>query len=298
MPTPAPPTTFSLQAAQYLLHKMLGPQAQFRPGQWEAIEALVKDRARLLVVQRTGWGKSLVYFLATKLLRAQGAGPTILVSPLLSLMRNQIQAMQALGLRPGTVNSTNYDEHDEVEARLLAGEIDLMLLSPERLGNDHFRAEIWPQLRQLVGMLVIDEAHCISDWGHDFRPNYRRIVRIVNELAPGTPVLGTTATANERVIEDVRRMIDSTDGRAMRVLRGPLARESLMLHAFTKPLSTPQRLVLLEQLLNRYSGSGIIYCLTTADCMRVSGWLQHAGLEREAVFCRRRAGHWRSARRP
>ncbi|MCC7205845.1 MAG: RecQ family ATP-dependent DNA helicase [Anaerolineae bacterium] len=276
------PTQLSQQAAQYLLRRMLGPQAQFRPGQWEAIEALVKDRARLLVVQRTGWGKSLVYFMATKLLRAQGAGPTILVSPLLSLMRNQIQAMAALGLRPGTVNSTNYDEHDEVEARALAGEIDLLLLSPERLGNDHFRAEIWPRLRQQVGMLVVDEAHCISDWGHDFRPNYRRIVRVVNELPPGTPVLGTTATANERVIEDVRRMIGGDGG--MRVLRGPLARESLMLHAFTRPLSTPQRLVLLEQLLKRYPGSGIIYCLTTADCMRVAGWLQHAGLNVKPYF--------------
>ncbi|MCX9078358.1 MAG: DEAD/DEAH box helicase, partial [Candidatus Methanoperedens sp.] len=202
--------------AQAWLRKILGAQAQFRDGQWEAIEALVSQRQRTLVVQRTGWGKSLVYFVATRLLRQQGAGTTLLISPLLSLMRNQLQAAAEWGLRADTVNSSNREEHARVEKDLLAGELDLLLISPERLANDQFQRDIWPRLSQRIGLLVIDEAHCISDWGHDFRPDYRRIMRVLDDLPAGTPVLGTTATANDRVVADVAEIL----GAGMNIQRG------------------------------------------------------------------------------
>src|ERR1700759_5098601 len=174
------------------------PSAEFRDGQLEAIRDVVVDRARVLCVQRTGWGKSAGYFVATSLLREDAAGPTLIVSPLLALMRNQIAAAQRLGLRAHTVNSTNRDEWDAVSAALGRDEIDLLLISPERLNNPRFRSEMLPRFAAAVGLLVIDEAHCISDWGHDFRPDYRRVRDILTALPPRVAVLGTTATANDR----------------------------------------------------------------------------------------------------
>ncbi len=275
------PNTLTYQAAEYWLHQVLGPEAQFRPGQWEAISALVDEQQRALVVQRTGWGKSMVYFIATRLLRSRGAGPTILISPLLSLMRNQIQAANTLGLAADSINSANSQEkNDEVEARLLADDVDLLLISPERLANQHFRETIWEHIRHHVGLLVIDEAHCISDWGHDFRPNYRRIMHILDEVPPETPVLATTATANDRVVTDVSEII----GANLRILRGPLTRDSLALYVFSQPYSASYRLVLLAELLSRIQGSGIIYCMTTRDCLRVSRWLNQSGFNTKPYY--------------
>ncbi len=275
------PNTPTFQAAEHWLHQVLGPDAQFRPGQREAISALVDDRQRTLVVQRTGWGKSMVYFIATRLLRSNGAGPTILISPLLSLMRNQIQAANALGVRAESINSANsQEENDEVESRLLAGDIDLLLISPERLANQHFRETVWERIRHQVGMLVVDEAHCISDWGHDFRPNYRRIMHILDEVPPHTPVLGTTATANDRVVADVSEIL----GANLQVLRGPLTRDSLALYVFPQPYSISYRLALLAYLLSRIEGSGIIYCMTTRDCLRVSKWLNQRGFNTKPYY--------------
>src|SRR6202522_3655943 len=179
------------------------PGAEFRAGQLEAIRDVVVDHARVLCVQRTGWGKSAVYFVATALLREAGAGPTLIVSPLLALMRNQIAAAERLGLRAHTINSTNRDEWDDVRDRLARDEIDLLLISPERLNNPRFRSEMLPMFAGSVGLLVIDEAHCISDWGHDFRPDYRRVKDMLSALPGDTAVLGTTATANDRVVADV-----------------------------------------------------------------------------------------------
>ena len=266
-----------LAEARSLLRQMLGPTAVFREGQWQAIEAIVTHRRRVLVVPRTGWGKSLVYFLSTKLLRDLGAGPTILVSPLLSLMRNQIQAASRIGIRALTINSSNRVEWDAAEAALTRNSCDVLIISPERLGNDRFMKSVLPALSTRVGLFVVDEVHCISDWGHDFRPDYRRIVRVMDSLPKGIPVLGTTATANDRVVEDVRQQL----GPELLILRGPLSRKSLRLQNIV--LSTQaERLAWLAENIKKFKGSGVIYCLTVADVERVTGWLKSQDISAEA----------------
>lgn len=262
------------------LRDTLGPDARFREGQWEAIAALVERHERTLVVQRTGWGKSLVYFMATRLLRSQGAGPTILISPLLSLMRNQIASAAQWGVNAQSLNSTNVDQHAQIETDLLAGRIDLLLISPERLANDRFQGEVWSRLCQNVGLLVVDEVHCISDWGHDFRPNYRRIMRLLDEIPSGTPVIGTTATASDRVVADVAAIL----GAELNIQRGSLTRESLKLYVYPDPMDSAQRLTLLSYLLNHLPGSGIVYCTTTRDCRLVAEWLQSEGIHAKAYY--------------
>lgn len=261
------------QQAEQWLQEILGEDANFREGQWEAIDALVSQRQRVLVVQRTGWGKSLVYFMASRLQRAENHGVTLLISPLLSLMRNQIEAARAWGLNADTINSSNSSEHARIERKILNNELDLLLISPERLANDRFRENIWGELKQHVGLLVIDEAHCISDWGHDFRPNYRRIMRILDEIPKNTPVLGTTATANDRVVEDVAEIL----GASMNIQRGALTRDSLALYVYPDMMDTAVRLTLLSHLLKHIQGNGIIYCTTTRDCLLVAEWLQSDG---------------------
>ena len=211
------------------LRALAGPEAAFRDGQLEAIRDLVDDRARVLCVQRTGWGKSAVYFVATAILRERGAGPALIVSPLLALMRNQLAAARALGIRAHTINSTNVGEWQQVQDLLAADAVDLLLISPERLNNPRFRDQTLPLFAQTIGLLVVDEAHCVSDWGHDFRPDYRRIRDMVARLPAGVPVLGTTATANDRVVADVVVQLAAGDERALRTYRGPLARASLRL---------------------------------------------------------------------
>ena len=251
---------------------MASPRASFRPGQWQAIEQLVQRRARVLVVQRTGWGKSAVYFIATRMLRDAGAGPTVLISPLLALMRNQLEMAERAGVRAATINSSNRDDWETVEGHVRAGHVDLLLISPERLNNVRFRREVLPDLVRKVGLLVLDEAHCISDWGHDFRPDYRRISRVLQLLPRGMPVLCTTATG--RVIRDI---VDQLDTR-LAVIRGPLDRESLRLAAVSLP-EPAQRLAWLEHMVPRLQGSGIVYCLTVADTERVAGWLRSRGTD-------------------
>lgn len=260
-----------------LLRQMLGPSADFRAGQWEAIEAVAVRRGRALVVQRTGWGKSLVYFLATQLLRESGAGPTLLISPLLALMRNQIEMAGRIGVRAVTIHSGNRGEWDEAEADLRADDCDALLVSPERLNNERFLQSVLPGMAGRVGLFVVDEAHCISDWGHDFRPDYRRIVRILQHLPKGVPVLGTTATANDRVVADVQAQL----GPGLVVLRGPLARVSLRLQNIVLA-DQSERLAWLAEYLPRFPGSGIVYCLTVADARRVAAWLQSRGIHAEA----------------
>ncbi len=252
--------------------------ARFRPGQWEAIRDVVVDRARVLCVQRTGWGKSAVYFVATSMLREAGAGPTLIVSPLLALMRNQISAAQRLGLRAHTINSTNRDEWDEIRDRLAAGTIDLLLISPERLNNPAFRDEMLPLFADSVGLVVIDEAHCISDWGHDFRPDYRRVRDMLDVLPSGVGVLGTTATANDRVVGDVLEQLATPGGgEPLRTYRGALARTSLRLEVLELPRPA-ERLAWLVENLPTLPGSGIVYTLTKRDAAQVAEFLTAHGI--------------------
>ena len=258
------------ERALQLLRAAVGSSgAQFHPGQWEAIEGLVKRRGRLLVVQRTGWGKSIVYFIAAKLLREQGSGCALLISPLLALMRNQIEAAQRIGVRAETINSTNADDWPELESALLAGKIDVLLISPERLGNEEFMTRCLLPVAARIGLLVVDEAHCISDWGHDFRPDYRRIVRILQSLPRNLPVLATTATANDRVVADIKDQLGPT----LKTLRGPLVRESLRLENI-RIASQAARMAWLAERLPRLPGSGIVYTLTVRDAEHLAAWLQ------------------------
>jgi ATP-dependent DNA helicase RecQ len=262
------------QEAQHHLDRLVGAPASFRDGQLDAIGAVVEERSRALVVQRTGWGKSAVYLIATRMLRERGVGPTLLISPLLVLMRNQITMAERLGVAAETVNSANRDDWDRVFDRIDRDEVDLLLISPERLNNPQFRRDVLPDLQRRVGLLVVDEAHCISDWGHDFRPDYRRIGRIIRLLPPGSPVLCTTATANDRVVADI---VDQL-GDGLRVIRGPLDRESLVLQVL--PESSPaERLAWLAEQIPRFDGSGIVYCLTTHDTDRVADFLRRQGID-------------------
>ncbi|GAB3705319.1 RecQ family ATP-dependent DNA helicase [Mariniluteicoccus flavus] len=253
--------------ALQILRDLTGrPDADFRDGQLEAIEALVADRRRALVVQRTGWGKSAVYFVACLLRRRQGHGPTLIVSPLLALMRDQLAAAERAGVRAAAINSANAEEWDEVIGQVQTDEVDLLLISPERLTNPGFRANVLPRLIDRLGLLVVDEAHCISDWGHDFRPDYRRIRDLIAELPAGIPVLATTATANSRVVTDVEEQLGvRLDGAAEEVftVRGSLARASLRLGVLELQ-SSRQRLGWLLAHLEELPGSGIIYALTVS----------------------------------
>ncbi|MFK4759492.1 RecQ family ATP-dependent DNA helicase [Microbacterium sp. ZW T5_45] len=263
------------------LRELVGrPDADFHDGQYEAIEALVQQRRRALVVQRTGWGKSAVYFVATLLLRRQGAGPTVLVSPLLALMRDQIAAAERAGVRAVAINSTNAHEWSDVLAQLDCDEVDVLLVSPERLNNPSFREEQLPTLVRRIGMLVVDEAHCISDWGHDFRPDYRRLRDLIAQMPASVPVLATTATANSRVVADVAEQLDSGDGRAdgsgVLTIRGPLARTSLRLGVLRLPDSA-SRLAWLLSHLDDLPGSGIIYTLTVAAAVDTARLLREHG---------------------
>jgi ATP-dependent DNA helicase RecQ len=272
-------TTLKEKALLLLRQALDNSTADFRPGQWEAIEDLLQQRSRLLVVQRTGWGKSLVYFLATRLLRDRGSGCTLLISPLLALMRNQIAAAQRIGVRANTINSSNQNEWELVQTQLLAGEVDILLVSPERLANEEFREKILLPLSQRIGLFVVDEAHCISDWGHDFRPDYRRIVRILQALPQNIPVLATTATANNRVVNDIITQLGSN----LRVSRGNLTRESLHLQNISLP-SPAERMAWLSQQLPNLPGSGIIYTLTVRDAERVANWLKTQGINAKAYY--------------
>ncbi|MGW7331954.1 RecQ family ATP-dependent DNA helicase [Streptomyces sp. NPDC054840] len=266
-------------SADSVLARLVGDPtgaARLREDQWRAIEALVAHKRRALVVQRTGWGKSAVYFVATSLLRANGAGPTVIVSPLLALMRNQVEAAARAGIRARTINSANPEEWEGIQAEVAAGEVDVLLVSPERLNNPDFRDQVLPKLSAATGLLVVDEAHCISDWGHDFRPDYRRLRTMLADLPPGVPVLATTATANARVTADVAEQLGTGAGTDALVLRGPLDRESLSLAVLTLP-DAAHRLAWLADHLGELPGSGIIYTLTVAAAEEVTAYLRHRG---------------------
>ena len=256
-----------------LLRRLLANnEAQFRDGQWDAIDALVNRRERLLLVQRTGWGKSAVYFVAARMLRDRGLGATLIVSPLLALMRNQVSSAERMGVRAITINSTNRAEWPELQRAVLSGDADALLISPERLANENFVDELLLPVSERIGLMVVDEAHCISDWGHDFRPDYRRIASILRRMPANVPIVGTTATANDRVIDDVQRQLGE-----LSVQRGRLMRESLHLQTIRLPTQA-ERLAWLAEHINELPGTGIVYTLTTRDAEQVSDWLNQRGI--------------------
>lgn len=270
-----PDYVLSREEALGSLQEAFGSAAEFRDGQWDAISKTLQPASRLLVVESTGWGKSAVYFLATQALRKRGS-MSLIVSPLLALMRNQIELAAKMGVRAAAINSSNVKEWDEVEQRILAGEVDALFVSPERLANERFRSRILESIIPKVGLLVIDEAHCVSDWGHDFRPDYKRVMRILPLLPKGASVLATTATANERVISDLQ----SQFGESLQIQRGKLMRRSIRLSAFQLP-SSAQRLAWLAKYLPRFEGTGIVYTLTIHDAEMVAAWLKLQGLNVE-----------------
>lgn len=264
------------EAEQLLRIALANPNAQFREGQWEAIDAIVNQRQKLLVVQRTGWGKSSVYFISAKIFRNRGFGPTIIVSPLLALMRNQIESAKRLGIVAVTMNSTNNDDWTEITRRILRNEIDCLLISPERLANNDFIENVLQPIADRISLMVIDEAHCISDWGHDFRPDYRRIVNILQQLPANTAVLCTTATANNRVVADIQSQIGD-----IQIQRGTLTRDSLSLQTMSLP-DQASRLAWLTQVIPTIHGTGIVYTLTVRDSEQVAKWLSENGINAKA----------------
>jgi ATP-dependent DNA helicase RecQ len=277
MSTVAPPSEITEEALAILRELTGRPDAVFREGQDAAVSALVERSERALVVQRTGWGKSAVYFVSTALLRGRGKGPTLLVSPLLALMRDQVAAAARAGIRAVEISSANMTEWDDIAARLAADDVDVLLVSPERLTNPRFREEQLPGLVARCGLVVVDEAHCVSDWGHDFRPDYRRIRDLLGTLPGGTPVLATTATANERVVADVAEQL-GTGGVEVTTVRGPLSRDSLRLGVLRLP-SDRARLAWLSAHLGDLPGSGIVYTLTVAAAEETANLLRDAGHE-------------------
>ncbi len=262
-----------------ILRTGLGPDAIFHDSQWAAINSAVNRRERTLVVQRTGWGKSVVYFVATRLQRDSGLGPSLIISPLLALMRDQRRMATSLGIRAETLNSTNAEDWSSIAADLANDNVDLLLISPEQLANDQFLTDILPRSPKGFGLVVVDEAHCISDWGHDFRPDYRRIVRILDTLPANIAVIATTATANDRVIADIEAQL----GNNVNVLRGPLMRKSLALQTIHLP-SHAERLAWLADNLSGLRKAGIIYTQTVADAQRVSAWLESCGFDAPAYY--------------
>lgn len=266
------------QALQLLQNSLSKSLAQFHQHQWESIDTLVNQRRRLLVVQKTGWGKSSVYFIATYFLRQQGYGPTIIISPLLALMRNQIESAAKYGVHLGTINSANLpEENNRTQKALLSGELDAVIISPEKLANDDFVQTILVPIANNVGLFVIDEAHCISDWGHDFRPDYKRIAQLLKFMPPNMPVLATTATANQRVMEDIALQL----GDDVKSFRGPLTRESLCLQNIELPRRS-HRLAWIADTLLSIEGTGIVYAATIRDAIQLAEWLQQCGINAHA----------------
>jgi ATP-dependent DNA helicase RecQ len=266
-------------AAERHLRALAGDAARLRDDQWTAIRALVAEKRRALVVQRTGWGKSAVYFVATALLRVDGAGPTVIVSPLLALMRNQVDAAARAGIHARTINSANLEDWEQIHAEIREGAVDVLLVSPERLNNPGFRDNVLPRLTGTAGLIVIDEAHCISDWGHDFRPDYRRIKTLLDTLPAGIPVLATTATANSRVTLDVAEQMSTGESDVL-VLRGSLDRDSLRLAVVSLPTAAMRLAWLAANLRGgALAGSGIIYTLTVAAAYETAAFLREQGIE-------------------
>jgi ATP-dependent DNA helicase RecQ len=273
---------FDNQEALDLLRAGTGKSdVNFRAQQLDAIQSVIQDGSRTLVLQRTGWGKSFVYFIGTKMLRSRGEGVALLISPLLSLMRNQLDAARKMGVNAEVINSENPDEWEEIAKRIHLDAVDILIISPERLSNDEFINKVLTLISNRISLLIVDEAHCISDWGHDFRPDYRRIRSIINGLPQNFRLLATTATANERVQNDLEGIL----GPNLRIIKGELARKSLTLQTKVIPSQT-ERMAWLAQYIPQIPGSGVLYVLTVRDAEVIAGWLSHCGISASAYHGR------------
>lgn len=272
--------TLKVRGLEILQASLRSPNATFHEHQWEAISKVVEERSRVLVVQKTGWGKSAVYFIAARLLSDIGRGQTIIISPLLALMRNQIDSATGYGVEVGTINSSrSREENDCARDQFIDGSLQAIIISPEQLAKPDFVGGVLQPMARQVGLLVIDEAHCISDWGHDFRPDYKRINNILKHLPDNVPVLATTATASQRVMDDV---VDQL-GQSPTVVRGDLTRESLVLQNIDLPRRS-QRLAWLADHLTEIEGTGIVYVATIRDAEQVAEWLKSRGISAEAYY--------------
>jgi len=265
--------------ATEILRRAYGPKAKLRDGQWDAVSAILEPGARLLLVQATGWGKSVVYFLALSLLRRQGRGVMLVVSPLISLMRNQVAFAAKFGLHAAAIHSENQNEWAQIESRLAAGGVDVLFVSPERLHVSDFRKRVLEPYLAQTALVVVDEAHCISEWGHDFRPEYRSILKQLIGLPKEASILAATATATRRVEDDLRKVF----GPFLEVQRGRLVRPSLRLVGLN--LTSPsEKLAWLAHYIPRMPGSGIVYGLTVFDVKEVARWLQRNGIDARPYF--------------
>ena len=242
----------------------------FHRGQHTIIEQLVQGR-RILAIQQTGWGKSLCYQMASLYYPYL----TIVFSPLKALMRDQCQRCNDVYDIPSAIVSSDFSEaeNDATLRQAVEGEIKVLYIAPERLSNIVWQNYI-SQMR--ISMIVIDEAHCISTWGHDFRPDYRRIVRLLDAIPKSTAVLALTATANKRVEVDILQQM----GVGVQVLRGSMLRSNLHLHVIHVK-GDQEKLSYLAEILPYTLGTGIIYTATRPDTEIVAAFLQCQGLAAE-----------------
>lgn len=268
---------------QQSLEEIYGPGATFHQDQDKAIAAVLEGK-KTLVVQSTGWGKSLVYFLSIKKLREMGKGPAIIISPLIALMRNQIESetVQQTGLVVKEINSENEKEWNSIYTAIKNDEVDAIMIAPEKLNNAKFSTEI-KAIIPYISLFVVDEAHCISDWGHDFRVSFRRIVQFVRKLSPKTAILATTATANDRVVRDIKFQL----GKDLEVIRGNMNRENFAIDILRFGNNRGKLLWLERNLpLLTKTGCGIIYCLTVKECKKVAAFLCEKGFNAKAYYAR------------
>jgi ATP-dependent DNA helicase RecQ len=233
----------------------------FYDEQWLAIEKILKGE-RVLLIEKTGFGKSLCYQFPATIFE----GITVIFSPLIALMRDQVKKLTSLGISAKCINSEQTPEENEIIIRdAIEGKIKILYIAPERQDNSLWMDAVQ---RMKLSMVVVDEAHCISQWGHDFRPAFRRIINLVKLLPKQLPVLATTATATLRVQEDIEAQM----GGELTLIRGNLMRDNFHLYVI-KVNSDEEKMAWLGENLNALEGSGVLYVGTRADTEIYSRWL-------------------------
>jgi len=240
---------------------------QFYDEQWKTIDLLFKG-ARVLLIEKTGFGKSLCFqFPAT-----QFPGLTVIFSPLIALMRDQVKGLNKKGIKAKFINSEQTpEENSQTIQEAISGKLKILYIAPERQENQEW---IEATRRMNLSMIVIDEAHTISVWGHDFRPAFRRIINLVKLLPQNLPVLATTATATKRVQEDIEKQISGN----IQTIRGELIRENFRLYVI-KVNSEDDKLLWLAENLPVLEGNGIIYTGTRVNTEIYSRWFEFLNIK-------------------